>query len=170
MLKHGSIYLGMSETKQYLNLERDLEYANRRGLITGATRTGKTVSVHILTEGFSAAGAPLLCADVNGDVYDQSCNLESAYDILKVRAAQRALKQERQRFEQERLEQQEKYTKRRARQARAYHTTRSRSRTGLRCGTTRQSWLEKIISAFAREVTRSFGRFFVRGILGSLKR
>ncbi len=33
-----------------------LKYANRHGLIAGATGTGKTVTLQILTEGFSAAG------------------------------------------------------------------------------------------------------------------
>ncbi|MGR3492145.1 MAG: helicase HerA-like domain-containing protein, partial [Shimia sp.] len=33
-----------------------LKYANRHGLIAGATGTGKTVTLQILAEGFSAAG------------------------------------------------------------------------------------------------------------------
>ena len=41
---------------------------NRHGLITGATGTGKTVSLQVLSEGFSAAGVPVFCADVKGDV------------------------------------------------------------------------------------------------------
>ncbi len=50
--------------KQWLNLP----YANRHGLITGATGTGKTVSLQILAEGFSAAGVPVFAADVKGDL------------------------------------------------------------------------------------------------------
>ena len=42
--------------------------ANRHGLIAGATGTGKTVSLQVLTEGFSAAGMPVFVADVKGDL------------------------------------------------------------------------------------------------------
>jgi len=45
-----------------------MEYANRHGLIAGATGTGKTVTLQILTEGFSAAGVPVFLADVKGDL------------------------------------------------------------------------------------------------------
>ena len=45
-----------------------LEYANRHGLIAGATGTGKTVTLQILAEGFSAAGVPVFLADVKGDL------------------------------------------------------------------------------------------------------
>ena len=45
-----------------------LSYANRHGLIAGATGTGKTVTLQILAEGLSAAGVPVLLADVKGDL------------------------------------------------------------------------------------------------------
>src|SRR6478752_3634092 len=45
-----------------------LHYANRHGLITGATGTGKTVTLQILAEGLSAAGVPVVIQDVKGDV------------------------------------------------------------------------------------------------------
>ena len=45
-----------------------LGYANRHGLIAGATGTGKTVTLQILAEGFSAAGVPVFLADVKGDL------------------------------------------------------------------------------------------------------
>ncbi|MDB2369069.1 DUF853 domain-containing protein [Octadecabacter sp.] len=45
-----------------------LEYANRHGLIAGATGTGKTVTLQILAEGFSAAGVPVFMSDVKGDL------------------------------------------------------------------------------------------------------
>ena len=65
MLKDDAIYVGTSRKPddstnkpEYLNLK----LANRHGLITGATGTGKTVSLQILTEGFSNAGRPcVLC-------------------------------------------------------------------------------------------------------------
>jgi len=43
-------------------------YANRHGLIAGATGTGKTVSLLVLAEGFSRLGVPVFMADVKGDV------------------------------------------------------------------------------------------------------
>ncbi|MEM8651721.1 MAG: helicase HerA-like domain-containing protein [Pseudomonadota bacterium] len=71
MIKEGELYLGTSRKPddsinkgEYLNLK----LANRHGLITGATGTGKTVSLQILTEGFSNAGVPVFCADVKGDL------------------------------------------------------------------------------------------------------
>jgi uncharacterized protein len=45
-----------------------LKYANRHGLIAGATGTGKTVSLQVLAEGFSRAGVPVFLADVKGDL------------------------------------------------------------------------------------------------------
>ena len=45
-----------------------LEYANRHGLIAGATGTGKTVTLQILAEGFAAHGVPVFLADVKGDL------------------------------------------------------------------------------------------------------
>lgn len=45
-----------------------LNYANRHGLIAGATGTGKTVTLQILAEGFSAAGVPVFMSDVKGDL------------------------------------------------------------------------------------------------------
>lgn len=67
----NSIFLGTSrkpddsiQRKEYLSLK----YANRHGLVTGATGTGKTVTLQILAEGFSNAGVPVFCADVKGDL------------------------------------------------------------------------------------------------------
>jgi uncharacterized protein len=45
-----------------------LGYANRHGLIAGATGTGKTVTLQVLAEEFSAAGVPVFMADVKGDL------------------------------------------------------------------------------------------------------
>jgi DNA helicase HerA-like ATPase len=42
-------------------------YANRHGLIAGATGTGKTISLLVLAEGFSRLGVPVFMADVKGD-------------------------------------------------------------------------------------------------------
>jgi uncharacterized protein len=60
----GAIFVGTSVKKEQLLLR----LANRHGLITGATGTGKTVSLQILAEGFSKAGVPVFAADVKGDL------------------------------------------------------------------------------------------------------
>ncbi|MCX7559790.1 DUF853 family protein [Sulfitobacter sp. F26204] len=51
-------------TQQFLNIG----YANRHGLIAGATGTGKTVTLQILAEGFAAEGVPVFLSDVKGDL------------------------------------------------------------------------------------------------------
>ncbi len=43
-------------------------FANRHGLITGATGTGKTVTLQVLAERFSSIGVPVFMADVKGDL------------------------------------------------------------------------------------------------------
>ena len=69
MSNDGSIYLGTSNVDTEPQKEQLLlKLANRHGLITGATGTGKTVSLQILAEGFSDAGVPVFCADVKGDL------------------------------------------------------------------------------------------------------
>ncbi len=64
MLVDGKIYLGTSTRAEYLSLK----YGNRHGLVTGATGTGKTVTLQALAEGFSAAGVPVFAADIKGDL------------------------------------------------------------------------------------------------------
>src|SRR5689334_18752295 len=59
-----SIWLGRG-TK---DVSLQLRMANRHGLIAGATGTGKTVSLQVLTEGFSRSGVPVFLADVKGDL------------------------------------------------------------------------------------------------------
>lgn len=58
------IFVGKSVKPEHLLLK----LANRHGLIAGATGTGKTVTLQILAEGFSANGVPVFCADVKGDL------------------------------------------------------------------------------------------------------
>jgi DNA helicase HerA-like ATPase len=64
VLEAGKVYLGSSTKPEYIRLD----YGNRHGLITGATGTGKTVSLQVIAEGFSAAGVPVFCADIKGDL------------------------------------------------------------------------------------------------------
>ena len=56
------------------DLELDLlpALANRHGLITGATGTGKTVSLQVIAERMSAIGVPVFMADVKGDLAGMS--------------------------------------------------------------------------------------------------
>jgi uncharacterized protein len=44
------------------------QMANRHGLIAGATGTGKTLTLQVLAENFSARGVPVFMADVKGDL------------------------------------------------------------------------------------------------------
>jgi uncharacterized protein len=64
-----------------------LKYGNRHGLITGATGTGKTVSLQILAEGFSNAGVPVFAADIKGDLSGIAA-IGEAKDFLVKRAEQ----------------------------------------------------------------------------------
>jgi DNA helicase HerA-like ATPase len=64
VLQDGKIFVGKSGKPEYL----DLKLANRHGLITGATGTGKTVTLQILAEGFSSAGVPVFASDIKGDL------------------------------------------------------------------------------------------------------
>jgi DNA helicase HerA-like ATPase len=60
-------------------------FANRHGLITGATGTGKTVTVQVLAENFSLLGVPVFVTDVKGDVSGLS-QAGKAKDKLVARA------------------------------------------------------------------------------------
>jgi DNA helicase HerA-like ATPase len=64
IIQNSGIYLGQSDEQHQLLLK----YANRHGLIAGATGTGKTLSLQGLVEGFSQAGVPVFIADVKGDL------------------------------------------------------------------------------------------------------
>ncbi|MEM7633090.1 MAG: helicase HerA-like domain-containing protein [Pseudomonadota bacterium] len=75
----GTVFLGTSEKRE----ELFLKLANRHGLITGATGTGKTVTLQILAEGFSAAGVPVFAADVKGDLSGVSREGEPKDFLLK---------------------------------------------------------------------------------------
>ena len=62
--QENGIFVGRSEKPEYLALKM----ANRHGLLTGATGTGKTVTLQVLAEGFSRAGVPVFAADIKGDL------------------------------------------------------------------------------------------------------
>lgn len=58
--------------KKTTNVSQDIvlhsQFANRHGLIAGATGTGKTVTLKVLAESFSRVGVPVFLADAKGDV------------------------------------------------------------------------------------------------------
>ena len=64
MQDEPAVFIGKGETPQYLSLK----FANRHGLIAGATGTGKTISLQVLAEGFSRQGVPVFMADIKGDL------------------------------------------------------------------------------------------------------
>ncbi|MDI6026560.1 DUF853 domain-containing protein [Corticibacterium sp. UT-5YL-CI-8] len=71
MAQDETIFIGASRKPDdsYQKAEQLLlKYGNRHGLVTGATGTGKTVTLQILAEGFSQAGVPVFCADIKGDL------------------------------------------------------------------------------------------------------
>jgi uncharacterized protein len=49
-------------------VEQLYKMSNRHGLITGATGTGKTVTLQVLAENFSRLGIPVFAADIKGDL------------------------------------------------------------------------------------------------------
>jgi DNA double-strand break repair helicase HerA and related ATPase len=59
-----TIFVGKSHKPEFVTLS----LANRHGLVTGATGTGKTVTLQVLAEGFSRAGVPIFAADIKGDL------------------------------------------------------------------------------------------------------
>ncbi len=67
-MSDGILIGGSSAGKILLNPR----YANRHGLVAGATGTGKTVTLQCLAEGFSDLGVPVFLADVKGDISGMS--------------------------------------------------------------------------------------------------
>jgi DNA helicase HerA-like ATPase len=71
MVEDGKIFIGASFDAGGAKVKAEqleLRLANRHGLVTGATGTGKTVTLQVLAEGFSAAGVPVFAADIKGDL------------------------------------------------------------------------------------------------------
>ena len=62
------IFIGGGGVKYGESQSMLLKYANRHGLIAGATGTGKTVTLQILAESLSAEGVPVFLSDVKGDL------------------------------------------------------------------------------------------------------
>ena len=61
-------HYGIAQSKNRQIISLNSKMANRHGLITGATGTGKTVTLRKLAEAFSDDGVPVFLADVKGDL------------------------------------------------------------------------------------------------------
>src|ERR1700753_3900428 len=79
--KDGMIFVGKGDTDALMSLA----FSNRHGLVTGATGTGKTVTLQVLAEGLSRAGVPVFAPDIKGDLSGISATGE-AKDVLVKRA------------------------------------------------------------------------------------
>jgi len=76
------IFVGKGEQPAWLTLA----LGNRHGLVTGATGTGKTVSLQVMAEGFARAGVPVFAADIKGDL-SGIAEAGEAKDFIVKRAA-----------------------------------------------------------------------------------
>src|SRR6187402_3455370 len=81
------IFVGKGDEQAWLTLA----LANRHGLVTGATGTGKTVSLQVMAEGFARAGVPVFAADIKGDLSGIS-EVGEAKDFILKRAGEMGLK------------------------------------------------------------------------------
>jgi DNA double-strand break repair helicase HerA and related ATPase len=80
------IFIGKGEQPAWLSLA----FANRHGLVTGATGTGKTVSLQVMAEGFARAGIPVFAADIKGDL-SGIAEVGEAKDFIVKRASELGL-------------------------------------------------------------------------------
>ena len=87
MYKDNKILIGKSENKELSIL---LDKANRHGLITGASGSGKTITLKVMAESFSDAGVPVFLADVKGDlgatsqIGEENENITTRLEKLKI--------------------------------------------------------------------------------------
>ena len=87
MIKENSILVGKNAKTEACLL---LNQANRHGLITGASGTGKTITSKVMAESFSDAGVPVFMADVKGDlsgtaeIGEMNENIKKRVDNLKI--------------------------------------------------------------------------------------
>ena len=73
------VFIGKGEQEAWLTLA----LANRHGLATGATGTGKTVTLQVMAEGFARAGVPVFAADIKGDLSGIAATGEAKDFIVK---------------------------------------------------------------------------------------
>ena len=65
MFIDDKILIGKNDEKELFILP---SMANRHGLITGASGSGKTITVKVMAESFSSAGVPVFVSDIKGDL------------------------------------------------------------------------------------------------------
>lgn len=82
----GKIFIGKGDQPAWLTLA----LGNRHGLVTGATGTGKTVSLQVMAEGFARAGVPVFAADIKGDL-SGIAEVGEGKDFILQRAKEMAL-------------------------------------------------------------------------------
>lgn len=80
------IFIGKGQEMAWLTLA----LANRHGLVTGATGTGKTVSLQVMAEGFARAGVSVFASDIKGDLSGIS-EVGEAKDFIVKRAGEMGL-------------------------------------------------------------------------------
>ncbi len=87
MLLNDKILVGKSGDKELFILPK---MANRHGLITGASGSGKTITLKVMAESFSDAGVPVFLADVKGDLAGTAMigevneNIQERLDALNI--------------------------------------------------------------------------------------
>lgn len=88
MYTSDGIYIGLANGER---INMSLNMCNRHGLIAGASGTGKTITMKVLTESFSDAGVPVFLCDVKGDVSglcvpgEQTESMEKRIDKFGIR-------------------------------------------------------------------------------------
>lgn len=89
MLVNEKILVGKTEDGKDLSILPQM--ANRHGIITGASGSGKTITLKVIAESFSDAGVPVFLADVKGDLAgtavkgDINENIQKCLDKIKVK-------------------------------------------------------------------------------------
>ena len=81
MLANNRLLIGKSEEGKELAILPQM--ANRHGLITGASGSGKTITLKVMAESFSDAGVPVFLADVKGDLAGTAVEGEVNENIQK---------------------------------------------------------------------------------------
>ena len=80
MYINNKLLIGKNKDKEVCLLP---SMANRHGLITGASGTGKTITSKVMAESFSDLGVPVFMADVKGDLAGTACIGEETDNIKK---------------------------------------------------------------------------------------
>ena len=80
MYKENKVLIAKSQDKELSIL---LDKANRHGLITGASGSGKTITTKVMAESFSDAGVPVFMADVKGDLAATALQGEDSESLQK---------------------------------------------------------------------------------------